>query len=347
MALRCTAILYAPLCHVRHHLKPNTPQRSIIVNSLLSQPSPLHHSTTVHSLRLGLSSSSTMLYMTKATFYPETIHHPDTLCQLHDDTFEEHFRTRSPNVIMFKNAVLKMAGESCRADFCWLKAFEVCELPFGSSVLQLCSKLSRFDVDEDTHMDTFAMVKTPDMTMDDYLRRGKKLEDRLADQIVQSLVAVRDAAACIQTHDAIPNMGPFLLKGFMFPESFRLLPNERVEWTVSTQDDVKHVLESRVGPINEGWEWAAGDLSPNNIYLSFDGHGNVVNVTFGDFETSMWLPKFYDWWTLDLNGRPTVGIYPPSFTAPLTAAFACYYSEDRPEVFSLFDRMRALSGRAM
>ena len=222
--------------------------------------------------------------------------------------------------------ILKTGTEHCRTDYAWLKAFESCDLPDWVRVPKLRSSLVEFGW-EGLHQYAFAMEKISFPTLEETLKT-KPISAELADRIVEGLRALRTALATVKTTDAIPGLDKCLLQGHMFP------PNEDSCWTASSQDEVKRILDEKSVDGNEfigSWEWAWGDCSPGNIYISPEDDKTIY---YADFGYAMNLPPEYDRWTL------MVSHYSPNFTAPLIRAFARKSVGDLPINFEAFTKMR-------
>ena len=203
--------------------------------------------------------------------------------------------------------ILKIGPEHCRIDYAWLKFIESCNLPDWIRVPKLRSSLVDFEW-EDSHLYAFAMEKINILTLEEVFKR-RPISDELVDRIIEGLCSLRIAVATVKTSNVVPGLDRCLLQGHMFPS------NKKDCWNVSSQEEVKQILDEEAADGNNSlgiWEWAWGDCSPGNIYVSPEDDKTIY---YADFGYAMNLPSGYDLWTL------TTSHYSPDFTAPLIRAF--------------------------
>ena len=222
--------------------------------------------------------------------------------------------------------ILKTGLEHCRTDYAWLNVFQSCSFPDWVRVPKLRSSLVEFKW-EGALFYAFAMERINFPTLEE-VAKTQPISDELADRIIEGLCSLRTAVATIKTSNAVPGLDKCLLQGHMFP------PNEDSCWTVSSQDEVKQILHEKAADGNDfigSWEWAWGDCSPGNIYISPEDDKAIY---YADFGYAMTLPPGYDLCTL------TESHYSPDFTAPLIRAFARKSSVGPPTNFEAFTKMR-------
>ena len=187
-----------------------------------------------------------------------------------------------------------------------MKAFESSSLPDWVRIPKLRSSLVEFEY-EGSHLYAFAMEEIRFPKLEEVLKT-KPISDELADRIIEGLEFLRTAVGSIKTANAVPGLDKCLLQGHMFP------PNEARCWTVSSQNEVKQILDEKAADGNEfvgSWEWAWGDCSPGNIYVSPEDDKTIY---YADFGYAMNLPPAYELWTLMMSH------YCSNFTAPLIRA---------------------------